>query len=289
VAKLEVSRHETFVDYAAACLRELDEDLARGIEQIPNYSGGLSLQFLAALRHLGHRTVVDPTGSSRETWLSLRTALDTGVAIFTVADVVKGSVVLVSMGGQTLQLDTTGPVYYATAQNWLTTMWIAIVARDAAAIASLANFPIDTLRESGNPEPEYAFHMVRMLQIFFRQERGADLALEAALKASDPAELPNRGQREVANQLRFHEMALFHRLLAGDSDERFNKALAEALTAHLAYWSVDDDRLDSPFGYVALGPLALAVIAQDAGIAISVRSEYLPQALLDGTAVAEHS
>jgi hypothetical protein len=285
---LEVSRHETFADYSARCLDRLSEDLVSGVEKIQIYSDGLSLQFLAAPRHLGHRTVVDPTGGSWETWLSLRTALDTGAAIFTVAAVAEGDVVSVPMGDQTLRLDTTGPVYYATAENWLTTLWLAIVARDADVIARLTDFPVDTLRESGSTEPEYSYDMVHMLKLFFRGGQGAEVALNAALKASDPAELSDRYQREVANQLRFPEMELFHYLLSDATGERFNEALVKALTAHLDYWSVDDDRLASPFGYVALGPLALAVMAQDVGITISVRSEYLPSALLDGTAFTEH-
>ncbi|SEH01322.1 Immunity protein 49 [Nonomuraea solani] len=284
---LEVSRHETFADYSVRCLDRLSEDLVSGVEEVQCYSAALSLQFLAALGALGHRTVLDPAGGSRETWLSLRTALDTGAAIFTVAAAAKG-VVPVRMDDRTVRLDTTGPVYYANAKNWLTTLWLAIVARDAGVIERLARFSIVALRQSGTAAPEYSYDMVRMLQLFFRGERGADVALGAALEAGKPAELADRYEREVANQLRFPEMELFHYLLSDSTGERFNKALANALTGHLDYWSVDDDRLDSPSGYIALGPLALAVMAQDAGIAISVRSEYLPSALLDGTALTEH-
>jgi hypothetical protein len=68
------------------------------------------------------------------------------------------------------------------------------------------------------------------------------VALEAALHASDPAKLPDREQHKMANLLRFQEMALFHCLLASGTEERFNEVLTEASNAHLAYWSVDDDR-----------------------------------------------
>jgi hypothetical protein len=285
---LEVSRHTMFPDSSASTLNRLSRDLEAGVEKVQIYSDGLNLQFLAALRHLGHRTAVDPAGGSRETWLSLRTALDTGAAIFAVAAAAKGSIVSARLGERTVRLSTTGPVYYATAENWLTTLWLAVVARDADVIARLAEFPVDTLRESGSTEPEYVYDMVRMFQLFFRREQGAEVALNAALNASKPSELADRDQGEVANRLRFPQMKLFHCLLSGATEQRFNEVLAEALTEHLAFWSANDDRADSPFGYVALGPLALAVVAQDANIAITVRSEYLPPALLDGTAFTEH-
>ncbi|MEU8784799.1 immunity 49 family protein [Streptomyces sp. NPDC048637] len=57
--------------------------------------------------------------------------------------------------------------------------------------------------------------------------------------------------------------------------EGFNQALAEALELHKAYWS-REDRSDDIVGYLALGPLAMACLAYDAGIPIEVESEYLP-------------
>ncbi|MCX5607201.1 MULTISPECIES: immunity 49 family protein [unclassified Streptomyces] len=69
---------------------------------------------------------------------------------------------------------------------------------------------------------------------------------------------------------------LFHRYLSQES-ELFNEALAEALTWHKEYWAAIEARSRSGEGLVALGPLAIACMARDAGMPIEVESEYLPK------------
>ncbi|MEJ8643160.1 immunity 49 family protein [Streptomyces sp. MS1.HAVA.3] len=73
---------------------------------------------------------------------------------------------------------------------------------------------------------------------------------------------------------------LFYRYLSQESD-LFNEALAEALTWHKEYWTADEARCRSGEGLVALGPLAIACMARDAGMPIDVESEYLPKELLE--------
>ncbi|MFD0355516.1 Imm49 family immunity protein [Streptomyces sp. NPDC127110] len=57
--------------------------------------------------------------------------------------------------------------------------------------------------------------------------------------------------------------------------------VAEALTWHKEYWTANAARSRSGDGLVALGPLAIACMARDAGMAIKVESEYLPKELLE--------
>ncbi|MFJ7773634.1 Imm49 family immunity protein [Streptomyces yangpuensis] len=45
-------------------------------------------------------------------------------------------------------------------------------------------------------------------------------------------------------------------------------------------WTANEGRARSGEGLVALGPLAIACMARDAGMAIEVESAYLPQELL---------
>ncbi|WP_218920653.1 Imm49 family immunity protein [Lentzea guizhouensis] len=59
------------------------------------------------------------------------------------------------------------------------------------------------------------------------------------------------------------------------------------LTLHQRYWTESADRAADPDGVVALAPLALACFAQDAGLKIRVRSDYLPGTLLGGGRVGE--
>lgn len=247
----------------------------------------LSMLFRFALRRFGHRAVVHSRASSRETWLSLMFALDVGLAIFEVATAEKGAKMSRRIGDEEYLLTGTGPVYYATPRDWLTTLWLAIAARDEQALQLLAAVPAETLRTESVPL-EYLHDMVRMFQLFLRREPGVDMALNAALRNSAPSQLPE-GIREYAMRISFPQMTLFHYLFQEDAEQQFNDALAEALRLHNTYWTADAERHDSPLGYLALGPLALAIVARDTGTTIEVESEYMPANLLDGTARLENA
>jgi hypothetical protein len=72
---------------------------------------------------------------------------------------------------------------------------------------------------------------------------------------------------------------LFHHFVRKD-EEGFSPALVEALKLHKAYWTLTEDRSTDIDGAVALGPLAIACLAYDAGFPIDVESDYLPKHLL---------
>jgi hypothetical protein len=285
---VEVSRHDTVTERSAELLAGLDGDIGTRVDRAARDPDTLSPLFLHALRRLGHRCVLDPGGASRETWDSLVFALDVGSAVFAVADAAPGTEVPCRLGGEVVTLRGTGPVRYATAETWLTTMWLAVLARDPDAVERHTAVPVELLKGSGAAEPHYLVHMVRMLQLFFRLESGADRELNSAVGHGDPAEFADPAAREAAARIRYPQQRLFHYFLVDHSDEQFNDALAQALRHHRAYWTATGDRAASPAGYLALGPLALTAVAHDAGTAITVRSDYLPPALYDGSAFAEH-
>ncbi|NUR61691.1 MAG: immunity 49 family protein [Catenulispora sp.] len=80
---------------------------------------------------------------------------------------------------------------------------------------------------------------------------------------------------------------MFYHLTQGD-DAKFNDSLHNALELHRRYWSTDD-QANSPYGYIALGPLAIACLARDVGVPSGLESEYLPAILLAGNWIGEHS
>lgn len=77
-------------------------------------------------------------------------------------------------------------------------------------------------------------------------------------------------------------MALFHWRATGQ-EEQFNDSLDKALRAHRAYWTADQERADSCYGWVALAPLAVACLALDAGFSIEIESDYMAARLLKAT------
>lgn len=285
---VEVSRHETFPDRSAEALAGLDGGIGARVDRAVDDPDTLSPLFLRALRRLGHRSVLDPSGGSAETWDSLVFASEVGAAVFAVAAAAPGAEVTCRLGGEVVALRGTGPVRYATAENWLTTMWLAVLVRDADAVERHTAVPVEVLKGSGAAEPHYLVPMVRMLQLFFRLESGADRELNSAVGHGDPAEFADPVAREVAVRISYPQQRLFHYFLVDHSDEQFNDTLAQALRHHRAYWTASGDRADSPSGYLALGPLALTAVAHDAGTVITVRSDYLPTGLYDGSAFAAH-
>jgi hypothetical protein len=67
--------------------------------------------------------------------------------------------------------------------------------------------------------------------------------------------------------------------LLSDDARTFNESLATAVEQHKAWWSKDEET--GPFdGFVALEPLALACAAHDAGMKVTVESDYLPASLI---------
>ncbi|MBB5804899.1 hypothetical protein F4560_004667 [Saccharothrix ecbatanensis] len=276
-----MSRHEMFPAFSAGQLEKLKQLVEGDVAAVATRTPALNSLLSNALRHLGHQCAVDPKGSNGGTWDSLLFATRVGSAIFTVATAEPGTTVELDLGDRSVQATATGPEYFASATTWLTATWLAYAARDEATIQQLAAVPVDVLRAADDSEPEYAFAMVDMLGRFARQEPGVAEALNAALRATDPAGLhPLR--RDYVLKIVVPLLDVFHHL--GDE---FNRALAEALELHKEYWTRTDDDADSPFGFIALGPLALASFAHDTGTPVAVRSDYLPSRVVDGTRVRE--
>jgi hypothetical protein len=103
--------------------------------------------------------------------------------------------------------------------------------------------------------------------------------LVAAADGTSP-EATRYADAELMLKILYPPIILFYRYLRQDHEE-FNKALAEALQWHKEYWTATEDRAISAEGLVALGPLAIACLARDAGFPLDIESEYLPKALLE--------
>ncbi len=159
----------------------------------------------------------------------------------------------------------TGMFEAATGENaaaWLNAMYLSIICRERRRIDMLANVP--------GLQDVWA----RALQTYWR---GGDGLIDTVVEA----------MRETENDdLRYPPIELFY-LLTQDDDAQFNRSLAQALDLHRRYWTRTEERRTNPNGFIALGPLALACLAVEAGFKIRVRSDYLPGTLLGGGRVGE--
>lgn len=159
--------------------------------------------------------------------------------------------------------------------------------REPERLTALARVPAEVLRASGVEYHGFVYSWVETLQTWWL--RGSDLSapLDAAIAGTDPEGLQG-DDRNLVLRILWPPMNLFL-LYATDDHAGFNKALAEAVQWHKEYWT----RLDGGAGtgdcngFVALGPLAMACLAHDAGFSLSVESDYLPKHLITRSWVGE--
>jgi hypothetical protein len=230
--------------------------------------------------------LTDPSASKFETWEAWVTAMQVGSALFQSAAAAEGPVPCrIGSLGEVKNLPATGPRSYTHAGAWLTSFYLAVVCRENERIDRLTRLSVSFLRESGAVFDEYVYDWVETLQsLWFGREDLGD-KLVAAVNGTDPA-VARLADRELMLKILYPPLELFHRYLRRDA-EQFNAALVDALTWHREYWAGDEVRALSGDGLVALGPLAIACMAHDAGMPIDVESEYLPKALLERSWVGE--
>ena len=114
---------------------------------------------------------------------------------------------------------------------------------------------------------------------------GSKRALITAMNAADP-EVVQRASPELLLLVLYPPIELLYFATQGDAEE-FNTRLLRAVQDHHRYWSKTEERRRDVQGFIAWGPLAIACIALDMGMEITVESDYLPRHLLLGTRVDE--
>ncbi|WP_280920222.1 immunity 49 family protein [Streptomyces sp. SPB4] len=264
----------------------LDESAAWHIRQLDSSPEAFTLAFgtscLAALTHCGE----DPRAADLATWESWVTAMQVGSALFATSTATAGTVEC-RIADEVRTLQAGGPQYAGHPENWISAFWLAIVCREPERLTALARVPVEVLRASGAECLGYVYSWVETLQTWWL--RGGDLgaSLDAAIAGTDPEGL-HRDDRGLMLQILYPPMNLFLLYVTADH-AGFNEALAEALQWHKEYWT----RLDEGAGagdsnsLVALGPLAMACLAHDAGFPLTIESDYLPKHLVAGSWVGE--
>lgn len=152
-------------------------------------------------------------------------------------------------------------------------------------MTDLCKVPLSLLRGSGGEYDEYIYAWIDTLQSYWLGHSDVGDKLVTAVRGTDPENV-EIASRELMDKILYPPLDLFYRYLRQDQ-EQFNAALIESVTWHKEYWTGDSDRALSSEGLVALGPLAMACLAHDAGFPLAVESYYLPKALLEGAWVGE--
>ncbi|MFD9630215.1 immunity 49 family protein [Streptomyces violascens] len=255
----------------------MHNNLSRSINRLEESPGGFNQTFNSSLTVARSLCATDAAANQLQTWESFVSAMQVSSALFRAASISEGTVEC-RIDDKMRTISATGPQYYADAGNWVTAFWLAAICRESGRMDQLSQVPLSLLRASGAEYDEYLYHWVDSLQTYWLEAPGLVDKLIAAIDASYPTVARNT-DRALLDKILYQPINLFHRFLRCDH-AGFNDALVEALEYHRQYWTVNEQRADSPEGFVALGPLAIACLAYDSGFPIDVESDYLPRSLL---------
>ncbi|MCZ1019827.1 immunity 49 family protein [Streptomyces noursei] len=252
-------------------LQENTQELIDGLEEDSTDLGDAQRITLTLAQS---RCLLDPRASIFPTWDAGVNAMQVGSAVFAAATTTEEHVQC-RIAHKERTLEATGPQWYVNPGAWISAFYLAVVCRERDRITALSQVPMSLLRENGSRFDEYHYAWIDTLQTYWRGGTDLGSKLVAAVDGTDPAVATDP---ETAGKLLYPSMEMFHRFLRKDRDG-FNKALANALQWHKEYWSEESRALHAS-GLVAVGPLAMACFAHDAGMPIEVESEYLPAVLL---------
>lgn len=272
-----VSRHQIATDSTVSLVEVLMVGVAEALEDVPNYPEELSFASGCALLLARRRCLLDPTAREIETRESFVLAMQVFSAIFATARKSDGEVEC-RIADEVKRIPATGPRYYTDAGNWIKALWLAIICRESDQIDMLSEIPIELLRASGAVYDEYIYHWVNALQTYWREGRGLMDKLAEAFEGTDPESL-QVADKKLMLYILYPPMEMFYYFLREDH-EKFNKSLLQALQLHNEFWTANEERATDPDGFVALGPLAIASLAVDAGVPVDIESEYMPEYLL---------
>jgi hypothetical protein len=281
-----IARHETDEANASSEANRLPRKMQTFIDLIKKNPTSLHSVLTRALDEAGYRCIADPIATWLDTWNSVVLAMQSASAIFVAGNQTDGEVEF-SIRDDVVRIPATGPTIHTDAGIWIKALWLAMICRERQRIDMLCATPIELLRASDDQYDEYIYTWVRALQIYWRQQDGLVDTLLRAMQGTEPESI-QAASEEVVLQLLYPPIEMFY-FLTQREDEKFNNSLANALELHKRFWTKDAERRNDPNGFIALGPLAIACLARDAGVPIEVESEYLPKHLLEGTWVGEHA
>jgi len=270
----KISRHAVDSELVQEGIERKRKLLADMLESATSRAAGLSIVLGTARSYAGY--LAASNAKTAELCRALRIGTQTSAAIFALG--CGGGEIEFVLGDQHGKLSATGPTDETHVGNWRTGWWLAHIVRDRAAIDRLAATPIDVLRRSSTRGDECQYLFIEALQGFEKRESDWSTKLQAALDATDPTHV-KLSDEEFALNILVPEMQMLFRLAIGELAP-FNEALLFALERHKKFWSKSSRKRD-PDGFLALGPLAIASLAHDAGIPVEVESEYVPHKLIE--------
>lgn len=275
-----IARHPVSEDGVRKRVRLLSEDLPEAIAAARRNLIHCNSLKSEALAHAAQLLVLG--AAPPEVCRSLLVGAEAVAAIFKGAMAGRGSIEVRIGEGPCVQVPSTVTPDLQDVGNWTDGFFMAATCRARDLLEFFCRVPVDLLRASTTRGLDDRYLFAEALQAYVLRAAGsADSAL-AALRAIRGDTVPPAAIN-ATRDLGVPELELFLRLLEKEPGS-FNESLARALEHHRSYWSQSDDLARDPRGYFSLSLTGLASLAHDAGIPITVESDYLPTGLVDGLA-----
>ena len=216
---------------------------------------------------------------------ALRTAAQCVAAAFALAQTPAGQDVEVVLGTQAVRYRRDQPLPAHNEHRWLTGFFLATAVRDRRIQDLLCAVPAERIHDPRGHAPAYMLPFVETLRaLHLGSGAAAAQCADAQQQISQPT--GDGEERRMAALLDGPTIELCRRIVHSDYNG-FQATLIQALQFHGMYWSHDAESRNAPMGALALGPLAMACLAHDHGVDITVRSDYLPQRLIVGGSDSE--
>lgn len=295
----DVARHDSVgPEFAVGQVERFGRHLVKATGRAADNPRALGSVVSDATDVVAYRLVLDPDCADRELWdtavLAAQAATAQVICSEPPSDVMREVVV-----GAPMLVRGLGSGWTANVGDWLAAFWLGVITRQPELLRRLCATPVEVLRSAkGVYADEYNFLLVEAWQRFFQGFGGIQTyhGMQAQLGAAFDATAPGRfsfAAPEAVGKIAVPEINLLGQLLVTstsdpgseqwkDSVETFNDTLSAALIDHRDFWSSDADRRIAPNGFLARPLLAIAVLAADTGVPITVSSDYLPVGLLSG-------
>jgi hypothetical protein len=160
--------------------------------------------------------------------------------------------------------------------RWMQSCHAALCLNDAGELDRLAGVDVGLLRASPATVEEYGYLHIDALCGYHRRDPDTADRLLRALKAADPDAIDLR-MVDYTLRIAVPQIETLYHLIRRDASD-FNDALWKALEQHKKYYATS--RVPA-MGQLAVELLGLACAALDAGLPVTVESDYIPGWLME--------
>ena len=161
--------------------------------------------------------------------------------------------------------------------QWLDAYFLAVITRDSESMDSLANFPVEIMKQSATKAGPVSYKLVEVFQAFHHRQDNYPSLLNQCMKMA-----VDQGN-DWALGIAMGYLETFAALTT-DIGFDFNETLAKNVQLQEKYWINASDPDTVPVeSFLPLQLLGMACMWRDMGNTVTVESDSLPRFLIEGT------